>query len=432
MRGVKIIDLVYFNAGGGHRSAAMALDDVIREQALPWQVRLVNLFEVLDPRDVFGKTTGLKPEQYYNARLARGWTIGLGQELKVLQALIRLSHKTLTAQLQRYWRTTQPDLVVSLVPNFNRAMYHALTAARPNVPFATILTDFADSPPHFWIEPHQAQHLICGTAKAVAQARAAGYDDESIHETSGMIIRPDFYRNTHIDRRAERCKLQLDPDRPTGIVMFGAHGSKEMRGIAKRLDDTQLILICGHNCALADELRAMSARAPRVVVGFSAHIRYFMQLSDFFIGKPGPGSISEAIQQRLPVIVVRNAWTMPQERYNAEWLREHKAGIVLDSFKAIRSGVVAITSHMDEYRASVGRIQNRAIFEIPAILEDILRLSDADSGRRRFHPAFPGHPAPASDRGSIRVAAEHIWMALPQKSAPGSAIRRRARRHRCA
>ena len=79
------VELVYFNAGGGHRSAALALDAVIRELALPWTVKLVNLFEVLDPHDVFGKTTGMKPENYYNARLARGWTLGLGQELKVLQ-----------------------------------------------------------------------------------------------------------------------------------------------------------------------------------------------------------------------------------------------------------------------------------------------------------------------------------------------------------
>src|SRR5476649_1553385 len=118
-KSMKSIDFVYFNAGGGHRSAAMALDAVVRELALPWSVRLVNLFEVLDPRDVFGKTTGMKPEQYYNARLARGWTLGLGQELRLLQALIRLSHNTLTGQLQRYWQTTKPDLVVSLVPNFN-------------------------------------------------------------------------------------------------------------------------------------------------------------------------------------------------------------------------------------------------------------------------------------------------------------------------
>ena len=46
---MKTIDLVYFNAGGGHRSAAVALDTVIRERELPWTVRLVNLFEVLDP-----------------------------------------------------------------------------------------------------------------------------------------------------------------------------------------------------------------------------------------------------------------------------------------------------------------------------------------------------------------------------------------------
>ncbi len=369
---MKTIDMVYFNAGGGHRSAALALDAAIRAQTLSWDVRLVNLFEVLDPNDVFGKTTGMKPEQYYNARLARGWTLGLGQELKVLQALIRLSHKSLRCQLRRYWQKTKPDMVVSLVPNFNRAMYQALAEARSDAPFVTILTDFADSPPHFWIEPNQAQHLICGTAKALSQARDLGYDESRIHATSGMIIRPDFYEDSPIDRSAERCKLQLDPDRPTGIVMFGGHGSSVMRRIAKRLDDTQLILICGHNASLADELRAMSARAPRVVVGFSTQIRYFMQLSDFFIGKPGPGSISEAIQQRLPVIVVRNVWTMPQERYNTDWVEENRAGLVLDSFKGIGTAVAALTRQLMDYRAAVERIQNRAVFEIPEILERIL------------------------------------------------------------
>jgi UDP-N-acetylglucosamine:LPS N-acetylglucosamine transferase len=427
---MKFIDLVYFNAGGGHRSAAVALDARIREMGLPWTVRTVNLFEVLDPNDVFGKTTGMKPEQYYNARLARGWTLGLNQELKLLQALIRLGHKSLTNQLQRHWARTRPDMVVSLVPNFNRAMYQGLAAARPGVPYVTILTDFADSPPHFWIEPHQAQHLICGTPRAAAQARAAGYDESLIHETSGMIINQDFYRPLHVDRCEELRKLQLDPDRPTGLVMFGGHGSKVMRSIAKRLQDTQLILICGHNSALADELRTLKSAAPRVVIGFTAQMRYFMQLSQFFIGKPGPGSISEAIQQRLPVIVVRNAWTMPQERYNTEWVQEHCAGIVLDSFRAVREGVAQLTGRLDEFRARVAQIQNRAIFEIPAILESILRVSDAASDRRLFHPAFPARPTLAFARESSRAAAEHSATGPQPTGAAGSATRRRARRHR--
>jgi UDP-N-acetylglucosamine:LPS N-acetylglucosamine transferase len=366
------IDLVYINAGGGHRSAAVALEMAIREQYKDWQVRLVNLFEVLDPQDIFRRTTGVKPEDYYNVRLARGWTLGLAQELRILQMLIRLSHKTLVSQLRRHWLATRPDLLVSMVPNFNRAMYQAATLANPHVPYATILTDLADFPPHFWIESDQAQHFICGTPRALGQARAAVRNEACVHETSGMIINPAFYRDLELNRREEMLKLGLDPDRPTGMVMFGGHGSRLMRGIAKRLDHVQLILACGHNVVLAEQLRNMRASAPRLVVGFTSQISYYMQLSDFFIGKPGPGSISEAVQQGLPVIVVRNAWTMPQERYNTEWVEENGFGVVLDSFKAIRAGVARVADHIDLYRASVRRIRNRAVFEIPEILERIL------------------------------------------------------------
>jgi UDP-N-acetylglucosamine:LPS N-acetylglucosamine transferase len=368
------IDLVYVNAGGGHRSAAVALEMAIREQYADWQVRLVNLFEVLDPQDIFRRTTGVKPEDYYNVRLARGWTLGLAQELRILQMLIRMSHKSLVSQLRRHWQATRPDLIVSMVPNFNRAMYQAAMLANSQVPYATILTDLADFPPHFWIEPDQAQHFICGTPRAGAQARAAVRDDARVHETSGMIINPAFYRDLKLDRRAEMLKLKLDPDRPTGIVMFGGHGSRVMRAIAKRLDDVQLILACGHNAVLAEQLRDMRAAAPRLVVGFTSQMSYYMQMSDFFIGKPGPGSISEAVQQGLPVIVVRNAWTMPQERYNTEWVEENGAGVVLESFKAIRLGVAQVADHIDLYRAGVRRIKNRAVFEIPEILERILAV----------------------------------------------------------
>jgi UDP-N-acetylglucosamine:LPS N-acetylglucosamine transferase len=369
---MQTIDLVYINAGGGHRAAATALEAAIREQGRDWQVRLINLFEVLDPQDVFRRTTGVKPEDYYNVRLARGWTIGLAQELRILQMLIKLSHKTLVAQLRRHWQRSRPDLVVSLVPNFNRAMYQGLALACPHVPYATILTDLADFPPNFWIEPNQSQHFICGTPRATAQARATARRDASIYETSGMIINPNFYRDLKLDRRAEMLKLGLDPDRPTGIVMFGGHGSRVMRGIAKRLDDVQLIMICGHNAVLADKLRSLVPSAPRVIVGFTSQMSHYMQLSDFFVGKPGPGSLSEAVQQGLPVIVVRNAFTMPQERYNTAWVEENGVGVVLDSFKQIREGVAQVADNIDLYRATVNQIHNRAVFEIPDILEQIL------------------------------------------------------------
>ena len=386
---IRTIDLVYFNAGGGHRAAATALETVIRAQDRPWQVRLVNLMKVLDPKDVFRKTTGMDWEDIYNTRLARSWSVGLAQELKLLQAAIRMSRRSMASRLRRHWRKSRPDLVVSLIPHFNRPMYEA--AASLSVPYVTLLTDFADYPPHFWIEPRQVQHFICGTPKAAAQARAQGYGADRVHMTSGMIIRPDFYTEAKIDRRAELTKLNLDPDRPTGLVMFGGHGSRAMQGIARRLDDVQLIMICGHNAALAQRLAVMTAqaRAPRVVLGFTSQMRHYMQLADFFIGKPGPGSISEAVQQGLPVVVVRNTWTMPQERYNTDWVLENGAGIVLESFRFVDEGVRSIIGRLDAFKANLARIENRAVFEIPQILERILESP-------AVHGALPAEPARTS------------------------------------
>ena len=136
---------------------------------------------------------------------------------------------------------------------------------------------------------------------------------------------------------------------------------------------SQLILICGKNAELAERLRALPAKAPRYVEGFTSEIPYYMSLADFFIGKPGPGSISEAVAMGLPVIVERNIWTLPQERYNADWVLERNAGLVLPNFRGIRTAVEELLRDLPRYQAAVGQIHNRAVFEIPDILAKILR-----------------------------------------------------------
>lgn len=370
--GVPKIDFLYFDAGGGHRAAATALKSMIASQARPWDVRLVNLQEELDSLDIFRKVTGLRLEDIYNTMLAKGWTLGSTQGLKLMHGVIRLYHPATVRLLKEYWKKTRPDMVVSLVPNFDRAIYEGLKAALPDVPMVTILTDFADFPPHFWIERNQQQYFVCGTEKAVDQARSMGYGNESIFPTSGMILRPKFYEPVTVDRAAERRRLGLDPERLTGLVLFGGQGSSVMLQIAERLRDVQLILICGKNQVLAEKLRAMPAEAPRFVEGFTAEVPYYMRLADFFIGKPGPGSISEAVQMKLPIILERNLWTLAQERYNAEWVVEKNVGLVLKNFNGIREAVRELERGIAGYRANVEKIRNRAVFEIPDILAAIL------------------------------------------------------------
>jgi UDP-N-acetylglucosamine:LPS N-acetylglucosamine transferase len=379
------VDLVYFNYGGGHRAAAQALAQVIADQRRPWQVRRVDLVEVLDPRSQFRRLTGLAPEDLYNQRLARGWTWGMAPELKLLQGLIRASHARICQRLSHHWQHSAPDLVVSLVPNFNRALGESLQASRPGVPFLTVMTDIADLPPHFWIEPDlPQQQLVCGSERALAQARAAGVPDVRLSLTSGMILRPDFHRAVPMDRAdrdAGLRQLGFDPSRPVGVVMFGAEGSSQIGRIARALDDQQLILMCGRHAALAQRMSQLRRSAPQAVVGYTPDVVRYLQLGSWFCGKPGPGSLSEALHLGLPVITFRNSRTMPQERYNTDWVREHGLGLVIPSVARLPEAVRTLLADLPAFQRRVANLRNRAVFEVVDLMADALWRSAVRASR---------------------------------------------------
>ncbi len=382
---MKRLEFGFFDAGGGHRAAATAVRMAIEAESHPWETHLLNLQELLDPLDILRKRCGLRIEDFYNSMLRNGWTLGSAQLLKLLQLVVRFYHRPTLRLMEAYWRKAEPDMVVSFVPHFNRALYESFSRVFRERPFVTILTDLADYPPHFWIEPNQPQYFICGTERAVEQARSLGHPPERIFRASGMILHPRFYDPVVTDRTSEREQLGLERDWPTGVVLFGGHGSKVMLEIAERIEASglpvQMIYICGKNERLAGALRAKKSYLPRLVEGFTTRVNYYMQLADFFIGKPGPGSVSEALATGLPVIVESNAWTLPQERYNARWITEKQVGVVLRSFRSIHQAVAEMVerTRLERYRAQVASIHNRAVFEIPAILEEIFERSRASA-----------------------------------------------------
>jgi Glycosyltransferase family 28 C-terminal domain len=377
-----LIEIIYFDAGGGHRASAAALQAVAEQQQRPWRIRLINLRDVLDPADFIRRLTGVRSEDFYNTMLKFDLTAGVGPLLPVMHLLIRRTHRRSTELLARHWARTRPDLVVSLIPHFNRAILEGLRLADAMTegsatPMITIMTDLADFPPHFWIEA-QDQFLICATAVAVQQALSVGLPRENIFRTSGMIVRPEFYQRLQLCREDERIRLGLDPQLPTGLVIFGGYGSRRMLTIAQRIAESrqavQLIFICGHNDHLRNQLAAMKLPFRCHTEGFTPKVSYFMQLADFFVGKPGPGTIAEALVSGLPVIVARNTSTMVQERYNTDWIRLKRVGIVIRSFSEIAEAVATITSETlrQDFRAQVAGLNNRAVFEIPDILEQIM------------------------------------------------------------
>jgi 1,2-diacylglycerol 3-beta-galactosyltransferase len=371
------LTIVFFDAGGGHRNAAEALKATLEAEQRPWDVRLLNLQEVLDSIDVIRRATGVRIQDGYNLILRKGWTRPTPQLLVLLRALVRMYHGQVVSVLEKHWRSHPTDVVLSVIPLFNRALAESIHNATPATAFATLLTDLADCPPHFWME-EESEFLICGTERAEQQGLAMGHAPHRVFRTSGMILKPKFYEKRGIDVRAERKRVGLDPEMRTGIVLFGGHGAPVMADIAKKLEESadpvQLIMICGHNQGVLKELKGLRTKRPMLVEGFTREVAYYMSLADFFIGKPGPGSISEALQFDLPVIVERNKKTMPQERYNTDWVVEKRLGIVLSSFKEIASGVEQLMqpATFAELRANARAYTNRAIFEIQGILDEVI------------------------------------------------------------
>jgi Glycosyltransferase family 28 C-terminal domain len=383
---MKKLHVLFHDAGGGHRNAAVALRTIVEQQHRPWDVELVQFQDLTNPLDVLRKLTGIKIQEQYNVLLRNGWTLGAETLLRVLQLTIRVFHRPLVRLLEKFWRESPADLLISVIPHFNREIYESWNNVYPGRPFVTIITDLADFPPHFWIEPIPQQYVIAGTQRAVEQARQIGHDDAHIFGVSGMILRPDFYEQDTSDPVAIRKELGLQPDVATAIVLFGGYGSNVMFDITRRLDASgmpvQLILICGRNEALAARLRERTWRMPVAVIGFTKEVHKLMRAADFLIGKPGPGSIAEAMVRKLPVLIECNSWTLPQERYNAEWVKEKRVGIVLNNFREIVDGVKRMLepATLAEFRRNVAAQNNRAIFEIPEILSKLLGESELSAG----------------------------------------------------
>jgi Glycosyltransferase family 28 C-terminal domain len=374
------LHVLFHDAGGGHRNAAMALKAVCEQQQRPWDINLVQFQELTDHLDVLRRLTGIRIQEQYNILLRNGWTWGSEFLLRILQLTIRIFHRPMVKLLAKYWRRHPADLLISVIPHFNREIAESWTSVYPGRPFVTIITDMADFPPRFWIEPIAEQIVVAGSDRAGQQARGLGKTEKNLFQASGMILRPEFYVEQKESCTAIRQQLELDLQLPTAIVLFGGYGSNVIFDIAEQLDTVrlplQMILICGKNEKLAARLQAKQWKIPVHVVGFTREVNRLMRAADFLIGKPGPGSIAEAMTSGLPVLVECNSSTLPQERYNTEWVAEKQVGVVVEHFKKEIVGAVQALlepGKLPEMKRKVGALNNRAVFEIAEFLSGLLK-----------------------------------------------------------
>lgn len=376
--------LFFSDAGGGHRNACAALVAAAEESGAPLRLQMVGLNDVLARWDLLRTLTGRSTEETYNALLRRGGTRFFVPLLRALHGASALLHRPLVKSAVRFLAARpRPAAVVSVHPNFNRVLRDAVRQALPGVPFLVLLTDFADFPPHFWIEPG-VDRVIAGSAHAVRQAQALGVPEGRITLTSGMVLHPRFHRGGGPGARSRvRAELGVPGDAFLVTVLFGGKGAAEMEPLSRALvesaPDWHVLAICGKNPALYERLAAIEAASGGRLhrLGFTDRVADFMAASDALAAKPGPGVLAEAFQQRVPVIVTSNVCTIPQERYNARMVEEQGLGLVAHDWQDIPATARRLagdTALRDAIRARLAALpENRAVYEaLDVIAAEIL------------------------------------------------------------
>ncbi len=391
MSGEAEVLLFMIDAGGGHRAAARALAAAAEESRAPFKLRIQNYEQILLGLDPLHKLTGVSIEDAYNLILRRRWNAAMVPLMRLMHGVIRLLRPAMLRMLTAWLAgRPRPAAVVSVMPHFNRIMADALRAAHPGVPLVVVLTDFADFPPRFWIEPGTGR-VVVGSDEAREQALALGVAPDHVSRVSGMILRPDFYRAGGPSARARvRAELGLGDDDFAVMLLFGGKGSPEMPALAGALLATEpkvhVIAVCGDNPQLVARVTEIEARAGGrlTTLGFTDRIAELLAASDLLVTKPGPGSLAEAFHAGVPVVVTRNRHTIPQERFNTDFVKSHGLGLVVGHWREIPDAVARLRADPAERAAVRERIgalpANRAVYEVLDIVAREAGLAHEPAG----------------------------------------------------
>jgi 1,2-diacylglycerol 3-beta-galactosyltransferase len=381
---VKKVLILSNNSGGGHQKTARILAQTLNRHG--WQPDIISTFRELFP-DYF-QLFGIEGEVFYNKLVLTKEMTHFIYRLFFISAhyFIIQRHRHVFAQrFATFWRQEQPDLIISVIPLLNQVIANSLTRIKPAIPFVIIQTDLFEFHETFWLTPtgtwfvaDDKTYTVVGTEEAYQQVLSLFVSDKSrVFKMSGNIIDPHFLEEPEGELCTGRKALGLDPEKPVGLFLYGGFAPNRVLKAAKalnRLDNqVQFIFICGKNQPLKDRLEALETRYNKVVVGYTWQVPYYMRLSDFLIGKPGPGTIMEGLAANLPLLMDGSSVIIHESR-NIEWVERHGFGLLFNHPAQLLTRIEELTRPeiYDPLKRKVSAYENRAVLEIPGVIETIM------------------------------------------------------------
>ncbi len=315
---------LFSDTGGGHRSATEAIIEALHiEFGDRVTTEMVDIFKQYAPLPL-----NRFPKWYpYMVRVPEIW--GFGYRLSDGHGRARLITNTFWPYVRRaahrLIRGHPCDLMVSVHPLAAAPVLKALGKNRP--PFVTVVTDMV-TVHALWY--HRLTDLcLVATDEARRRAMRCGLSSEQVHVV-GMPVADRFCQPPG-NKSELRQRLGWPQDRPVIILVGGGEGMGPLEATANAIAaanlHTTLVVITGRNHHLKTRLEKQSRDwpIPAYIYGFVREMPDFMRAADILVTKAGPGTISEALNAGLPMVLYSR---LPgQEDGNITYVVDEGAGI---------------------------------------------------------------------------------------------------------
>jgi len=354
----------YFSdTGGGHRSAAEAIIEALEiEYGDSVTVEMVDVF-----KDYASGLFRRVPELYPEMVKARGlWsasfyaTDGRPQVRMIMATIWPIAR----LEARKLVRNHPADLIVTVHPIANAFALRALGRDRP--PFYTVATDLVTTHA-LWFDT-RSDHIFVPTEAARERGLEVHMPADKI-EVVGLPVADRYCKPIGKNKRGPRKKLGWPLNKPIVLLVGGGDGMGPLARTAHAIDesglDVGMVIVCGRNEKLKANLEAHAWENPTYVYGFRHDMPEFMRAADIIVTKAGPGTIAEALNANLPIILYSK---LPgQEDGNVTYVLETGTGVWAPKPQLVVRALTRWISRPDEREQ---------------VIENTRRAARPDSARR--------------------------------------------------
>lgn len=339
---------LFSDTGGGHRSAAEAIIEALQIQyGDAIQTEMVDIFKQYAP-----KPFDLLPELYpimVRVPQAWGWGYYISNDSRRAKLIADSAWPLVRQNIRKLVKSHPSDLIVSVHPIANAPILRALGERRP--PFITVVTDLVTTHA-FWYH-RRVDLCIIPTEEARQRAFLCGLREDQV-KVIGLPVAQRFCQPP-ADKPTVRQKLGWPQDRPILLLVGGGEGMGPMERVALNVDrfplPVCLVVVCGRNQKLRLSLESRQWKQTVKIYGFVHDMPDFMQAADILITKAGPGTITEAINAGLPMLLYSR---LPgQEDGNVSYVVSRGAGFWTPTNESLTQALKNWLENPESYQQAV-------------------------------------------------------------------------------